>query len=88
MFAERYLRMADNSLQHQETVLASVAPSRRNFLRGVIVAGTGASAALSLPCSVLLADEDEDVNGKGKGKAVARARGKERARETRLRPTN
>jgi hypothetical protein len=76
ILTEGCLHMSDNNLDHLETMLASVAPSRRNFLRGVLVAGAGTSAALSLPTSILLADEDEDSNGKGKGKGDGKGKGK------------
>ena len=55
--------MSDQIRNHVEAILAGVSPSRRSFLRNLLLAG-GAVAALALPASQLLAAEGNGGDGK------------------------
>ena len=57
--------MSDQMSEQVDTILEGVSPSRRNFLRNLLVAG----AALTLPASQVVAEEaagDGKCQGKGK----------------------
>ena len=56
--------MSDQMRNHVDAVLQGVSPSRRDFLRNLLMAGA-AAAAFTFPASQLLA---EGAGGGGKGK--------------------
>lgn len=71
--------MSETHVSHLESLLEGVSPSRRNFLRNLLLAGAG-TAMLAIPCSSLADDEpppgDGDGKGKGKGKGKGDGKGK------------
>ena len=66
--------MSDQLSKHVDAVLETVSPSRRDFLRKLLLAGA-ATATLAPPASQLLA-EDAAGDGKGKGKGDGEGKGK------------
>ncbi len=66
--------MSNQDLGRLESVLEGVSPSRRSFLRGLLLAGAGGTF-LVLPASSLIAD-DATGDGKGKGDGEGDGKGK------------
>ena len=63
-----------DKLGNLDSLLEGIVPSRRNFLRSLLVAGAG--VALFAPPSSSLADEDAPPPGEGKGKGKGKGDGK------------
>ena len=65
--------MSDNRNENLNTLLETLSPARRKFIKqGLMVAG---SAALVLPSSTLLAQQNQQPGSGGKGKGKGKGKG-------------